>query len=173
MAVYRTNLHCDACGQSTPHRFEYPSDFQNTAICEECESVREIDVRVQEKVAGSSAVVLTTAPWLEGYRVEETIDIVTAECVLGVSIFKELLSGLTDAIGGRSGTTQKLLRRARQTCLSELRGEAASVGANAVIAVSLAYSEISGGGKEMLFLVASGTAVRIAPNGDADGELDG
>lgn len=172
MAVYRTTLRCDSCEQATPHRFEYPSDYQNTAICEQCESAREIDVRVQERVAGSSSVVLTTAPWLEGYRVAETIDIVTAECVLGVNIFRDMLAGITDVIGGRSESTQKTLRRARQAVLSELRSEAAAVGANAVIAVSLDYNEISGGGKEMLFLVASGTAVRVEANDEAEAELD-
>ena len=34
-------------------------------------------------------------------------------------------------------------------------------GANAVIGVDLDYSEISAQGKSMLFLVASGTAVKV------------
>ena len=49
----------------------------------------------------------------------------------------------------------------RETCLSELKVEADQLGANAVIGVDLDYSEISGGGKSMLFLVASGTAVVV------------
>jgi len=32
------------------------------------------------------------------------------------------------------------------------------------VGIDLDYSEISGGGKSMLFLVASGTAVRLAAN---------
>jgi len=44
-----------------------------------------------------------------------------------------------------------------------LKKEALLTGANAVIGVDLDYSEISGGGKSMLFLVASGTAVIIEP----------
>ena len=47
--------------------------------------------------------------------------------------------------------------------MSELKKEADNIGANAVIAVDLDYSEISGGGKSMLFLVASGTAVKVEP----------
>lgn len=43
----------------------------------------------------------------------------------------------------------------------ELRKEAEELGANAVIGVRLDYSEFSGGGKSMLFLVASGTAVVV------------
>jgi len=44
-----------------------------------------------------------------------------------------------------------------------LRREALIVGANAVIGVDLDYSEISGDGKSMLFVVVSGTAVTIEP----------
>jgi len=45
--------------------------------------------------------------------------------------------------------------------LTELKKEALNVGANAVIAVDLDYSEFSGQNKSMLFLVASGTAVKV------------
>ena len=41
----------------------------------------------------------------------------------------------------------------------ELKKEAYEIGADGVIGVDLDYSEFSGGGKSMLFLVASGTAV--------------
>lgn len=42
------------------------------------------------------------------------------------------------------------------------RQEAHALGAEAVVGVDLDYSEISGGGKSMLFLVASGTAVKLS-----------
>jgi len=106
-------------------------------------------------------VVLTTAPWLEGYRVVETLEIVTSECVYGMNMFRDFFAGITDAMGGRSESTQSVLKDARKTCLLELKKEAFSVGANAVIAVDLDYSEFSGQGKSMLFLVASGTAVKV------------
>lgn len=53
------------------------------------------------------------------------------------------------------------LRAARKAVLGELKREAAELGADAVIAVDLDYSEISGGGKSMMMLVASGTAVKL------------
>lgn len=56
---------------------------------------------------------------------------------------------------------QNTLKDARNTALEELRMEAAALGADAVVAVDLDYSKISGGGKSMLFLVASGTAVKL------------
>ena len=104
---------------------------------------------------------LTTAPSLEGYKIIETIDIVTSECVFGMNIFRDFFVGISDFFGGRSKASQKILRDARMECLFELRMEAQELGANAVIAVDLDYSEISGKGKGMLFLVASGTAVKV------------
>lgn len=80
-----------------------------------------------------------------------------------MNIFRDYFAAVTDIFGGRSSATQRVLRDARKTCLAELKKEADELGANAVIAVKLDYSEFSGGGKSMLFLVASGTAVVIEP----------
>ncbi len=78
-----------------------------------------------------------------------------------MNVFKDFFTGVRDFFGGRSNTAQEVLRGARKTVLSELKKEAALVGANTVIAVDLDYSEISGAGKSMLFVVATGTAVKI------------
>ena len=106
-------------------------------------------------------ITLTTAHSLDGYRVTQTLVVITAECVFGMSFLRDIFSSITDFLGGRSGATQKVLKDARQTCLEELRKEAAELGANAVIGVRLDYSEFSGGGRSMLFIVASGTAVVV------------
>jgi uncharacterized protein YbjQ (UPF0145 family) len=106
-------------------------------------------------------VLLTIAPSLEGYSIKKTIQIVTAECAFGMNIFRDMFANYRDFFGGRSAATQRVLRDARNVCLNELKKEAHIGGANAVIAVDLDYSEFSGGGKSMLFLVASGTAVWV------------
>ncbi|GGX76940.1 UPF0145 protein [Litchfieldella qijiaojingensis] len=107
-------------------------------------------------------LILTTSSHLEGYRVTDHIDIVSAECVFGMNVLKDMFSSFRDFFGGRNKSSQDALREARVACLNELRREAESMGANAVIGVDLDYSEISGGGKSMLFLVATGTAVKVA-----------
>ncbi len=103
-------------------------------------------------------VILTTESVLTGYDVIERIEIITAECVFGMNMFRDMFAGVRDVFGGRSSAAQKVLRESRRVCLTELRREALITGANAVIGVDLAYNEISGDGKSMLFLVASGTA---------------
>lgn len=104
-------------------------------------------------------IIVTTTPSIDGYRIARVVDVVTAECVFGMNIFKDLLASFSDFFGGRSGASQSTLREARKTCIRELKTEAYQLGANAVIGIDLDYSEFSGAGKSMLFLVASGTAV--------------
>ena len=107
------------------------------------------------------SIILTTENNPQDLFVEERIEIISAECVFGMNLFRDFFAGIRDVFGGRSGASQKVLRDARKACLSELKIEAHLLGANAVIGVALSYSEFSGQGKSMLFLVASGTAVKL------------
>lgn len=106
----------------------------------------------------------TTAHSLEGYVVTETLDVISSECVLGMNIFKDFFTAVSDVVGGRSGTAQKALAEGRRECLLGLRQEAAGLGADAIIAVTFHYSELTGGGKSMLLVAATGTAVKVKKN---------
>ena len=108
-----------------------------------------------------NAVKLTTTPTYPNLEIEEVKGVITSECVFGMNVFKDFFAGMTDFFGGRSESSQKVLRDARETCLNELKKEAYELGADGVIGIDLDYSEISGKGKGMLFLVASGTAVKF------------
>lgn len=103
----------------------------------------------------------STTPFIPGRDILEAVDVVSAECAYGMNVFKDFFTGVTDKVGGRSGTTESTLRGARQAVMSELRAEAFACGADGLIGVSLSYSEFSGGGKSMLFVVATGTAVKL------------
>lgn len=106
-----------------------------------------------------SRIVTTTS--FPGREIGESLGIVGAECVLGINIFRDILGGIRDIVGGRSGTHQEALREARETCLTELAAVAAEKGADAVVAVECDYAEISGGKGGMIILAAYGTAVRL------------
>ena len=106
-------------------------------------------------------VKLTTTPTYPNLEIEEVKGVITSECVFGMNVFRDFFAGMTDFFGGRSEASQKVLRDARETCLNELKKEAYELGADGVIGIDLDYSEISGKGKGMLFLVASGTAVKF------------
>ena len=106
-------------------------------------------------------ITLTTTNNLPNQEIDEILDVITSECVFGMNVFRDFFAGMTDFFGGRSAASQKILRDARNTCLYELKKEAYEMGGDAVIGIDLDYSEISGKGKGMLFLVASGTVVKF------------
>ena len=103
----------------------------------------------------------TTAFSFAENEIQTELKVISAECVFGMNIFRDFFAGLTDFFGGRSEASQKILRDARETCLYELKREAYELGADGIIGIDLDYQEISGKGKGMLFLVASGTAVKF------------
>lgn len=131
-------------------------------VCPQCAADLDLDdpLTDEELEEALSRIILTTET-AHNLPVTERLDIVTAEVVIGMHLFKDIASSWRDTFGGRSKVMQNGLRDAKNTALQELRAEAHQLGADAVVGVDLDYSEISGGGKSMLFLVASGTAVKL------------
>ncbi len=118
---------------------------------EEVQKKVERDINVEK-------VILTTAYVVSNREIDHEIEVITSECVYGMNLFRDAFAGVRNIFGGRSKATQKVLNDLRETCLYELKALAYEKGADAVIAIDLDYSEFSGG---MLFLVASGTAVKL------------
>ena len=119
------------------------------------------DEEVQKKVERDinvEKVILTTAYVVSNREIDHEIEVITSECVYGMNVFRDFFAGARNFFGGRSKASQKVLNDLRETCLYELKALAYDKGADAVIAIDLDYSEFSGG---MLFLVASGTAVKF------------
>ena len=115
------------------------------------------------------SITLSTVNNLPKNRDYVVLDLVTSECVFGMNAFRDLFAAVRDLVGGRSSASEKVLKDLKATCLTELKEEAYKVGADAVLGVDLDYSEFSGGGKSMLFLVASGTAVKIIEDTEDQG----
>ena len=122
-------------------------------------SLSDEQIESQSRIEAIKNIKLTTTPEYPNLEVKDVKGLVTAECAFGMNIFRDFFAGIRDLVGGRSEATQKVLRDARESCLYELKKEAHKIDATGVIGIDLDYSEFSGGGKSMLFLVASGTAV--------------
>ena len=103
---------------------------------------------------------LTTTPSIEGKTISRYCGIVAGEAVLGANVFKDLFASIRDIVGGRSGTYENELRKARQIALDELAAQARELGANAVVGVDIDY-EVLGEKNGMLMVTTSGTAVVV------------
>ena len=103
-------------------------------------------------------MIVTTTPGIEGQRITRYCGIVNGEAILVANFFKDWFAGIRDIVGGRSGTYEKELQKARDIALQELQERAEKLGANAIVGVDLDY-QVLGQDNGMLMVSTSGTAV--------------
>lgn len=103
-------------------------------------------------------MIITTTPNIEGKHIREYLGVVTGEAVLGANLFRDVFAGIRDIVGGRSGSYEKELKKARDIAFEAIQTEAGRLGANAVVAVDIDY-EVLGEKNGMLMVSVSGTAV--------------
>ncbi len=105
-------------------------------------------------------MIITTTPSIEGKSISDYLGIVFGEVISGVDFVKDFAAGLSNFFGGRSGTYEEELIRAREQAMQEMAQRARSLGADAVVGVDIDY-EVLGSNNGMLMVTASGTAVRL------------
>lgn len=141
---------CPVCGER---------NLASRDSCFVCEKNAEKRKELEEEWESGEGVIMTTTPTIEGFEIAKYLGIITAESAAGINILSDLATALTDTFGGSSHITQEVLRDIRNQCLMALRKKAQSRGGNAIVGVELKYSQFSGKGKSMIFLVAYGTVV--------------
>lgn len=105
-------------------------------------------------------MIVTTTPSVEGKQITDYLGVVFGEVISGVNFIKDFTAGLSNFFGGRSGTYEEELIRAREQALQEMQQRAYQMGADAVVGVDIDY-EVLGSDNGMLMVTVSGTAVRI------------
>lgn len=164
---------CNLCNKN----FDAWNRPPDSIFCDDCleEGNQELNSKIQVKKQNKETqelekektsedienLKITTTHDYPNYEVETVLGVITSECVFGMNIFRDFFAGMSDLFGGRSKASQTVLRDARNTCLYELKKEAYGMGGDGILGIDLDYSEISGKGKGMLFLVASGTVVKF------------
>ncbi len=106
-------------------------------------------------------MIITTTPQIDGRTITAYLGVVAGEAVLGANLFKDLFAGLRDIVGGRSGSYEKELKKAREIAFGELTAAAEALGADAVVGVDIDY-EVLGEKNGMLMVSVSGTAVTLS-----------
>ncbi|MCM1292042.1 MAG: YbjQ family protein [Bacteroides sp.] len=106
-------------------------------------------------------IFITTAPILSNIEIQRYICPLTANVVLGVNFFADFAASITDIIGGNSDTYQSKLDTLTDQVCQDMKNKAIKLGANAIIDYKLQFNEISGKGKQMFMVTATGTACVI------------
>lgn len=159
---------CARCKTETPFYSLRNGICASCAVAERYSEREAIELSRLDATQGRSeaqlaaSTLLLTTETAHNLPVTERLDIVSAEVVIGMHLLKDIAAAVRDTFGGRSNVTQNGLRDARRMALNELRMEAAELGADAVVGVTLTCSEIGGQGKAMLMVMATGTAVKLS-----------
>ncbi|SFC34959.1 Uncharacterized conserved protein YbjQ, UPF0145 family [Halobiforma haloterrestris] len=103
-----------------------------------------------------SDITITTTDSLEGREIVEYRGVVSGEAIIGANVVSDIAAGIRDIVGGRSGSYEKKIAVGREEAISDIRAEAADLGADAVVGASFDYEEMAEG---MLWVNLSGTAV--------------
>ena len=59
-------------------------------------------------------MIVTTTPTVEGRPVAEYYGVVTGEVIISANIFRDLFANISDIVGGRSGSYERALGKARE-----------------------------------------------------------
>ena len=105
-------------------------------------------------------MLVTTTPTIEGHEIIEYKGIVFGEVVSGMNFVKDFFSGITDVIGGRSGSYESEFQDARDEAIEEMIKRASKMGADAIVGVDVDY-EVLGKENGVIMVSVSGTAVKL------------
>ena len=103
-------------------------------------------------------MILATTETIAGKTIRRTLGIVRGNTVRARHIGKDIKALIRNIIGGEIEEYTKLLAESRDQSLDRLIANAEELGANAVVSVRFATSQIMGGAAEIL---AYGTAVVV------------
>ena len=106
-------------------------------------------------------MILTTTPTIEGRAIAEYKGVVFGEVISGVNFIRDFKASIRNIVGGRSGSYENELIKARSQALDEMAARAAQLGGDAVVGIDIDY-EVLGENNGMLMVTASGTAVKLA-----------
>jgi len=104
---------------------------------------------------------VSTANTIHGVVIEESFGFVSSHVIAATNIFSDVFAAFSDIFGGRSQTYKKQLTAIKNEAVQELMDEAIKVGGNAIVGMSIDLDEVSGSGKSMFMITATGTAVKI------------
>lgn len=156
---------CPRCGQE---------NSDNARNCSEChvnlkyalenaeeyiakQQVKDLERQAKElELQKYKNLIITTTPSIEGKTISQYLGIVSSAVVLGTGFGSELLAGVADFLGTRSGAFQGKLNEAREMVLTEMKSQAAQRMGDGIVGISLDYMTFQG---NMIMVSGSGTVV--------------
>ncbi len=117
-------------------------------------------------------ILISSTNNIEGYSIVKYVDPICANVVIGTNYFSDLAASITDLIGGYSYTYQNKMDLIYKDAINVLKDKAVRIGANCIVGLKIDFDEISGKGKSMFMISASGTACIIEQKNNNNNRLD-
>ncbi|MDI3547468.1 MAG: hypothetical protein PWR10_1120 [Halanaerobiales bacterium] len=95
---------------------------------------------------------------IPGSEIESVLGLVRGNTIRARHVGQDIMAGLRNIVGGEIKEYTEMLSQAREEALKRMVEEAEKMGADAVVNVRFATSQVMGGAAEIL---AYGTAVRL------------
>lgn len=102
----------------------------------------------------------TTTSTVDGKPIQDYLNVVVGEAILGANIFKDLFGAVRDIVGGRSGAYEQEMGKAREIAFAEMESKALALGADGIVGIDIDY-EVIGQNGSMMMVSVSGTAVKF------------
>ena len=103
-------------------------------------------------------MILSTTEDITGKEITEVLGLVSGNTIRARWFGKDILAGLRNLVGGELKEYTDMLSDAREQAIERMTAEAEKLGADAVVNVRFATSQVMQGAAEML---AYGTAVKL------------
>ncbi len=103
-------------------------------------------------------MIIVTTDFIPGYEITETLGVARGSTIRAKHIGKDILAGLRMLIGGEIKEYTEMLTEARNAATQRMEWDAENLGADAVVNVRFATSQVMSGAAELL---AYGTAVKL------------
>ena len=112
-------------------------------------------------------MIIVNTETIPAYRIVQLVGLVQGNTIRAKHLGRDIGAGLKNLVGGEIRSYTELMTEARRESMERMIGQAAQLGANAIVHVRFTTSQVAGGAAE---LYAYGTAVVVTPE---DGESTG
>ena len=155
---------CSNCGKKIS-AFSVSPDIEGLPVCKDCQDIvrQQLDRRKRILEEGKAEeVVVTSTNSIDGHKINQYLGIVSGKAVMGVSFIQDFFAEFRDIWGGRSKGLQREFSKGEDLAIREAKVECALKGGNALVGMRIDYENIEGKGKQMIVVIATGTAVKIS-----------
>lgn len=103
-------------------------------------------------------MIVVNTEFVPGYEIRDTLGLVVGNTIRCRWVVRDFMASVRQTVGGEIKSYTKMISDAREEALSRMREQAEELGADGIINVRLATSQVMGNAAEVL---AYGTAVKL------------